>query len=206
MQFNRRKLLYGSFIALSIVGLAGFREEEQPLSQCQIVTKWVDENRANIPHTLSGLSKLPMAYRRAAFSTLPMSERRQAWREHMSSFLVDTTRFNAVQLDLLRTTLAHLNEYVDTTGAGKAARERDGLTIPRVKRVLGDSLANAIFGTLGPVDPAVKDQGHPTCECNTGSSFCTHGECNYLPSCLITRGCGWFWCEACDGMCPKAQE
>jgi hypothetical protein len=131
-----------------------------------------------------------------------MSERRALWREHLGAFLDDSMGLNAEQLNILYSTLANLDEYVDTTAAAKGARERDGLTVPLVKRVFGDALATAIFTTLGPVAPVTEGRGMPTCDCNRAQSFCWNGPCDYLPECVLAGGCGWFWCEICDGMCP----
>jgi hypothetical protein len=207
---NRRHFLLGTVLALSVVALAPYAgEATRPQAPCEIVAQWVNENREAIPQTLVGLSKLPMAYRRAAVATLPMSVRRSLWREHISSFISDSTRLTTDQRSIIRTTLAHLDEYVDTTGAGKAARIRDGLTTARVNAVFGDSLAAAIFATLGPADPVVKGKALPHCDCNRAEDFCSKKPCSTVSQagewCAVVRGCGWLWCDLCDGTCPYSE-
>ena len=98
----------------------------------------------------------------------------------------------------------------------------------RMKMTLGYSLAREATAHLGHPEPYIVSvtpvgqyqESHAsrfipkplnaTCECAAGDDWCCVGDCLTsstprchagLYECIETRGCGWFWQDACDGMC-----
>jgi hypothetical protein len=50
-------------------------------------TDWVTAHRSSLPTQLKDIATLPFAHRRMIMAELPMEQRKQVWREHLTSFV-----------------------------------------------------------------------------------------------------------------------
>jgi hypothetical protein len=215
-------LVLAAAIAANALGTRSVVNAANTKSLCQVANDWAVSNRANLPTTLNGFSEHELAYRKAIYNLITIEQRRELWREHLTSFLGPASRLTAGQQEVLQGAIARLDEYVDLPAKAQAAIKRDGLTPQRLRTLFGDSLAVAIFATLGPpaersrvataVDGAVATLTGKTdspqggdCECSTESDWCVGSSCRPLP-CMYKLGCGTFWCHICDGLCSAASN
>src|SRR5688572_20533215 len=143
-------LVLAAAIAANALGTSSVVNAADTKSLCQVANDWAVANRANLPTKLSGFSEHEVAYRKAIYNLITVEQRRELWREHLTSFLGPASRLTAAQQKVLQGAIARLDEYVDLPAKAQAAIKRDGLTPKRLRTLFGDSLAAAIFATLGP--------------------------------------------------------
>ncbi len=174
--------------------------------------------------TLEGFSKCSLPDRKAAYHGLPLTVRRDLWREHLQSFLAPEFALEQPQRSKLEFIISRLDSYVvlrADTALARSARAQDGLSAKVAMALFGDSLARAMFAILGPdqridghtVGEAPVIAGSPPpkvvpyCNCHIQSDFCCHGSCGNPLGCIsVPDECGWFWTEDCNGICSAASE
>ena len=185
--------------ALTLTMASRGATEEPP---CVVAKRWAEANRETLPTTLSTVSTLPLAYRRAAHELLSLAQRRSLWREHLATFLEPRFALSDSQRATIHLAISRIDRYVDAPGTSRAALGRDGFP-ELVRAQFGDSLGRVIFATLGPSARLTERSGD--CNCSRSEDFCggigggTH--CGVTDCVTTITGCGWFWCSSCDGQC-----
>ena len=116
------------------------------------INAWIAAHRDELPRTLAELTRYPMAYRRAIFGASPPDVRAGFWRDHWAGFLGPDSPLTPEQQAFLREAEAALPELMaaDREAAQTHARAFEA----RMLGVFSREEAVAIFGTLGPPEPA----------------------------------------------------
>lgn len=174
------------------------------------------------------LSLMPQDARKIAFKELSPQTRDEVWLTHLKNYLqvrgdlTDAERsviFEA--MGLLSNGLASGSED-DPSWPLKAFRPLQALEI-RANSVCRRDVVKEAFGVLGPATNqasmreksertrpgfgAIAPMGNPVydCDCNQGHDFCGSPTspivCTGLSCRTSDQGCGWFWLQACDGLC-----
>lgn len=209
---SRARLLVLMPLAVLLVVATAEKWGEGPRPLCQVAADWAKDHRGTLPTSLAEISKYDMFYRKAIYHELSFPQRRELWREHLSGFLRPDVKLTDEQRSMVEYTVDHLETLVVPEAEAKKAHAAAGLEPTHLESVFGDSLAHAIFATLGPEDPPrlaiPKDSttsGKPLdpCTCSTGSDWCTGiwNTCISVLCGMTDSGCGTLWCWACVGQC-----
>jgi len=200
-----RVLRVGAVIgAASAVLIAAARSNTK--SECEEAREWVAEHATSLPQTLGELEKFSMAYRRQIHAALPAAVRAALWREHFSRFLGEGSTLSAEQQAFVREISDRADDFVSRRALEGEVREKMLALFPLQE-------AARIFASLGATDdPALT--GNPdvaparsSCTCSaSGTNFCSITSC-LSNGCLgAPTGCGFMWCQPCDGTCNGAEQ
>jgi hypothetical protein len=199
------------------------------LTPCQEAVQWVTARKTELPQTLTGLRRLPFAYRRYAYSQLAPSVRQAMWKEHISAFLDPSFSLTETQRAVTARFIARVDAYVSDDPTGR--KGRDALRADRVdstlKATFDPKVAHVIFAgngffsddgrgfIAGSVQQHVDTTGGPSatgknmwvCTCllaingdGNCPNFCTGNQCEYSQF-----GCGWTGVYPCDGVCSDGR-
>lgn len=216
-------------LAAAAVGAVGAANPWQLKLPCEVASAWADGHVAEFRGIdLATLSRYPMLYRKAIYQRLTSAERVKLWREQLASFLGPRSALTPPQQATVTFIMNRLNRYVGTAAMGRAAAARDGITRARLSAEFGDSLAGALFATLGPAQVtgdivaatgpsevrsskgSLQRTAAPRatlasmqfqCDCATGSDYCSSGSHCRGGMCTEIFGCGFLWLSWCNGLC-----
>lgn len=191
--------------------------------------EWVEAHRDGLPRTYEDLAVLPVAYRRAVYSTLPAATRAELWRTQLERVLeVEkelTPAQRAVVLEAIQ--LATPDTFAATKDRSslkhRQMRRRIESLEARAREAFGADRAAGIFARIGPADRdtlffldrekaiakvsslervGVVDVSTPACSCSDASDYCSSGfNCTPGGCIRINDECGTFWVYDCDGLC-----
>ncbi|RKG96092.1 bacteriocin fulvocin C-related protein [Corallococcus carmarthensis] len=162
------------------------------------VQDWVDANAGHLPTDLDGVSRHPVAYRKAIFAALSADQKVSLWREHIRQYVAAHPKLSTQQAAVLESVFARLTSELFSQ-AGHAQLD---LMEKQVKDAFGAEEAVAIVATLGPVEApeAVPPALAPLCQCSRASPYCGSLACRAY-KCTTQSGCGTFYQFRCDGLC-----
>ncbi|MCC7131943.1 MAG: bacteriocin fulvocin C-related protein [Gemmatimonadales bacterium] len=177
-------------------------------SECVRAREWVAANREHLPDNLEAISQYSMAYRRAIYRELPRSTKLALWRAQLEHYGRDR-RLNAEQREFLR----EVDRDIDTFFGPEKVAAAKARYLERARATLGRDLTRDIFAVLGVASLRTGSgrllsgmKGAFTdCNCSVGSDWCNimGPACSNNGGCTnaTLEGCGWWFCEACNGTC-----
>lgn len=212
----RSMRLYSLIVAL--LGVTIVWPIEAAAQRCNSEARqWVEAvKETRLPQTYEEISRFPVNYRRAIYSTFSPERKSALWRTHLERHL-EATKLTGEQRDVLLEALQLATP--DTFAAAvdprhwKSRQLRQGLTElhARALSAFGDR-AEDVFATLGPptadkethLKASTEVGGLAYCNCseqddycdNWGRGYCKEGGCR-----VIEDECGTFWMFRCDGLC-----
>ncbi|GAA2838883.1 bacteriocin fulvocin C-related protein [Kribbella solani] len=162
------------------------------------VQAWVDARQGRLPQTYDEITRLPMAYRRAVFTQLSLPVRQELWLEQLRRHRATGPALVGKQAAVLDEFEAFVRRGFEHSGAEFGTRERfDELVRSAYRR----EDAQALFGTLGPVENAGMAPAD-SCACSTWDDWCGDFCAFRKYNCTRTSyGCGGGWSFHCDGYC-----
>ena len=171
--------------------------------ECELAKEWVAANLDELPTTLNAFAEHSITFRRAIFGALDSDVRISLWREHLAAVAHE---FASSEQRLF---LERVSRELDGLVLGTAPLSELDVLGEQARAILGEDLARRAMGVLGPEpEPAAavaKDGSvvpQVLCSCSTSSDFCPAPAICGAGACTpTTRGCGWFWLYACDGLC-----
>jgi len=223
--------LYGAALIGSMtVGITA-ASKPKTVPECKVAAEWVKANGPRLPATLAELSRLPIAYRKAVVSSLPVEKRGDLWRQHFATFLTPASGLTAEQRAMIQR-VGNGYEHFASTDSGAA--ELKALA-PRIHELFTKDLGHKIFETLGTQPTGKETIGFSTasmsvgfvedwlarqaaklvakisskpfavCDCFSGDDWCGGGltcEIASASECDFQKaGCGSVWIFPCDGAC-----
>lgn len=172
--------------------------------KCATAAAWVTKNKERLPRTYDEFIEYPMAYRRAIFAALPATAKSMLWAEQLTRYQA-ANQLSPEQAAVIRTGQRLLRPALyEQAGNAEAKRGLEGLTETAVS-AFGPKTGRALFGTLGPADPAQhssRELPDNSCTCSTASNKCDNDTYCQSGFCATSSwGCGDGWFYECDGLC-----
>src|SRR5258708_1707670 len=135
------------FLVPLVAGTAAFLASTGRESECAAAKRWVEENAATLPSTLSEISRHRLAYRKAIFVALPRETKLSLWHEQLRYYstsprLTDEQRAFVAELD---------SQLDDIYGPEHKAVHK--VLATRARSLLGVSLAREVMANLGVGTP-----------------------------------------------------
>jgi hypothetical protein len=121
-----------------------------PLRPDQIKA-WVDAHKHELPTTLAELSRLPIPFRKVIVNSVSPERRTAFWREHLDNFLAEGASLSAAQRELVTDAIAELPAIFG--GTRVEGQEHMRALEVRMRELLSQEQAIAMFGTVGPPEP-----------------------------------------------------
>jgi hypothetical protein len=120
-----------------------------PLTSSEIHA-WVQRHKHDLPRNLDELSQFPTPFRKVIVATVPPDIRVAWWREHLQSFLTESSALSEEQRDLVAQASESLSTFFSEPGApGPTLRTFS----TRLRSAFTRQEASEIFGVLGPPEP-----------------------------------------------------
>lgn len=164
----------------------------------------------------SQLSLLSTPDRKNFYASRSGLEKGRLWALHLTAYTLDrnVTPGQARLIQILLTAVkgVDLDKNEDAVLAAVKPLRNE------IKTEFGEALAYELLKNLGGTSPFDSSQqpvfyrkanyGKPgvfaNCTCAQNEDFCSTGTCSCAHSCSFTNsGCGWFWLEACTGICVE---
>lgn len=186
-------------LGIAVVGFPtrALAEADCAKTQDQIQA-WIEENAGKLPTTLEGVSRHPMAYRRAILDSLHPEQKVALWGEHIRQYIASHPQLSAKQIAVLEKVLTTLSPQLYTIGITPEVQRVQAA----VKEAFAPEEARLIVATLGPPEsPGAEASLAPICECSRADAWCGGFRCRAYSCTKKTSGCGWFGLSKCDGLC-----
>jgi hypothetical protein len=193
-------------LLVGVVAFPAFRTRPEP--ECVVAQRWVQAHFHSLPATLDAISQHRFAYRKAIFTVLSRETKVRLWHEQLR-YYANSPRLNGDQ----RAFVAEMDARLDDSFGMEHAEvhKRYGA---RARLVLGSSLAREIFTNLGVSTPemnlprASSSTSLTGCNCSRGDDWCDPSglPCGSSGCTTSQSGCGWWWCQPCDGECNGMQQ
>lgn len=200
----RKLVMMGLVLGGAGVTLAATSTVDEPM--CVVAARWAEENAKALPSSLTEFSTYSLPYRKAIYHRLSRAEKLNLWHEQVRYYLDSLTLTDAQRAFIVKTD-QEMEQYF---GPERREERIQQQYVSRGKEILGTAIAKMVFADLGINTPEARavakgDVVAGGCSCNRsgGGDFCpTTGLACGQGSCIITAdGCGWWWCEPCDGDC-----
>ena len=120
-----------------------------PMSWDQI-RAWIDKHPESLPTSLADLCKYPVMFRRVMVNMVAPEVRERLWREHLESFLNDSSGLSAEQQSFVASAIGELGAIF---AAGQAPNPTMSDFESRLSKVFSRQEAALIFGMVGPPEP-----------------------------------------------------
>lgn len=202
---------------------------------CAATAAWLLDT-PTLPTSLAEFGKLPMSRRRAAYRTLPTAIQKDLWRQHLASFLTDSSHLNAYQKRRVREIRDSIDQYLllpnsrtnidGIRSSLKSVLDKKHPPLPdtlqkQLVRTFGAQNALLIFATIGPLDSRLSNvRGIALASLSSPIDFLGAAAAQRLmtfigspsrvnqetPTCTCSRSSSYCWVQDYNYMCGSLPE
>ena len=223
---TRRRLILCAIVAAltlpaELILVKAVAVDEQTAS-----SQWVRSlTAANLAAAAEDIQRFPFQYRKDIMARLSVAKRAEVWVNHIARYRDARPELSSEQVDALNAAIAAAAATFANPGDGTRAATK--IVAERVQELFGADVTDYVMYRLGnkttlmlasavpwhqKLSDAVRARfvvnanGAGDCWCNLdfGCDILALTWCDSSLTCTIDNtwpACGWFWDEACDGVC-----
>jgi hypothetical protein len=113
------------------------------------IRAWLERHPEALPHKLADLARFPVPFRSIMVNAVAPDVRVALWREHLESFLGDSSLLTETQQSFILQTIPELSDILATPAPNPVIVEWER----RMAAVFAREDAARIFGLIGPPEP-----------------------------------------------------
>lgn len=110
------------------------------------IRAWLERHPEALPHTVADLARFPIPFRRIMINAVAPDVRVALWREHLLSFVGDSSPLTEAQQSFIHQTIPQLSELMAAPAPNPVMVEWER----RMAGVFAREDAARIFGLIGP--------------------------------------------------------